>query len=353
MNESVSQYTVGMDIGDQSISICVLNSAGGIDRRTTIATRKESIVLFFKTLAPPEVVTIAIEAGSHSPWVSHLLSNLGFRILVANARALRFIWGVDNKTDALDAERLARVARFDPELLHPIQHRGQEAHIDLATIKARDVLVRSRVALINHVRGTCKAVGIHLRKCSTATFTKMIFTEAFLGGLQEAIVPILESIDKISDQIRELERQIKILSRQKYPETQKLEQVTGVGAVTALAFVLTLEDPYRFKKSRDVGPYLGLIPKKDQSGLLDKPLAITKSGNKYLRRLLVGSANYIMGSFGPDCDLRRYGDRIANRGSTIARRKAKVAVARKLSVLLHRLWITDDEYRPLMKQKAA
>lgn len=353
MCQNVSQFTVGMDLGDQSISVCVLNSKGEVHRRTTIATSKEAIVAFFKTFQTSKKMTVAIETGTHSPWVSHLLSDIGLHVLVANARSLRFIWGSNNKTDVLDAERLARVARFDPELLHPIQHRGQEAHIDLASIKSRDVLVRSRVTLINHVRGTYKAVGIQLKDCSTPAFAKMVRTEVPDGLLQDAIEPVLTAIDAITDQIRELDRQIKMLSRQKYPETQRLEQVTGVGVVTALAFVLTLEDPCRFKKSRDVGPYLGLIPKRDQSGLLDKPLPITKSGNKYLRRLLVGSANYIMGSFGPDCDLRRYGERVASKGSTIARRKAKVAVARKLSVLLHHLWITGDKYHPVIKEKAA
>ena len=138
-------------------------------------------------------------------------------------------------------------------------------------------------------------------------------------------------------------------ARKAYPETLTLREITGVGPVTALAYVLTLEDPTRFNKSRDVGPYLGLTPKRDQSGKTDKALSISKAGNTYLRRLLVGSAHYILGPFGPDCDLRRYGTRIASRGGKAAKRKAVVAVARKLAVLMHQLWKNKATYDPFYK----
>jgi transposase len=259
-------------------------------------------------------------------------------------------WGADNKTDDRDAEMLARIARFDPKLLSPITHRARVAHRHLAVVKARDALVRSRTDLVNFVRGTLKTAGIALPKCSTPAFGKAVRAMQLGDLLWQAVAPVVETIEGLTVKIRQFDRQIVELCRQKYAETARLQQVAGVGPVTALAFVLTLEDPKRFRKSREVGPYLGLVPKRDQSGQCDKPLSITKAGNTYLRRLLVSAANYILGPFGPDCDLRRYGERIASRGGKVARRKAKVAVARKLAVLLHRLWESGDKYQPIRRK---
>ncbi len=144
-----------------------------------------------------------------------------------------------------------------------------------------------------------------------------------------------------------LEKEIEGLCRNKYPEAKLLQQVNGVGPITALAFVLTLESPHRLRSNRDVGPFLGLVPKKDSSGDMDKELSITKAGNKYLRRLLVGCAQYILGHFGEDCDLRRFGERIIERSPTKSnKRKAVVATARKLAVLLHSIWLNGSEYKP-------
>jgi transposase len=139
---------------------------------------------------------------------------------------------------------------------------------------------------------------------------------------------------------------IEQLCQEHYPETHHLRQVSGVGPITALAYVLTLDDPDRFRKSREVAPALGLVPKRDQSGDRDPQLRITKTGDSYLRRLLVGSAQYILGPFGPDCDLRRWGLKLAQRGGKNAKKRAVVAVARKLAVLLHHLWVTGEVYDP-------
>ena len=241
---------------------------------------------------------------------------------------------------------LARLARLDSKLLSPITHRNRAAQMDLAVVKSRDALVRSRSSLISFVRGILKTAGIAAPKCSAPAFAKVVLGMGLDGPLAEAVLPVLESIETLTVKIRRLDHRIEEMCRQKYPETTRLRQVTGVGPVTAPAFVLTLEDPKRFRKSRDVSPYRGLVPRRDQSGACDKPLPITKAGNVYLRRLL-GCANYIPGPFGPDCDLRRYGLRICARGGKIARRKAKAAAARKPAVLLHRLWKTGEKYEPL------
>ena len=160
------------------------------------------------------------------------------------------------------------------------------------------------------------------------------------------MTPVLEIIAQLNQQIKELETQIERLSTENYPETKYLRQVPGVGPITALSYVLYIEDPARFNKSRQVGPFLGLTPRRDQSGEIDKQLSITKAGNKYLRHLLVGCAQHIMGPFGPESNLRLHGLAIAARGGKNAKKRAAVAVARKLAVLLHRLWITGKEYQP-------
>ncbi len=159
--------------------------------------------------------------------------------------------------------------------------------------------------------------------------------------------PILETIGSLTQRIRDYERQLETISEEHYPETNLLRQVEGVGTLTALTFVLTLEDPYRFEKSRTVGAYLGLVPASDRSGDRDPQKRISKEGDEMLRKLLVGSAHYILGPFGSDSDLRRHGENIAQRGAKNAKKRAAVAVARKLSVLLHRLWIAGEVYDPL------
>jgi transposase len=286
-----------------------------------------------------------LETGTHSPWISQLLHARGFRVLVGNARKLRLIWDSTNKTDERDAEMLARIARFDPQLLSPIRHRSRSAHMDLAVLKGRDALVRCRSSLINFVRGTCKTAGTRLPKCSAEAFAKKVI-EHIPKDLLAACVPCINTILELTHKIRQLDSQIEALCEESYTEAMGLREIKGVGPVTALAYVLTLEEPHRFSKSRDVGPYLGLIPKRDQSGGTDKPLSITKAGNTYLRRLLVGSAHYILGPFGPECELRRYGMRIASRGGKISKRKATVAVARKLAVMMHNIWKNKTVYDP-------
>ena len=230
-------------------------------------------------------------------------------------------------------------------MLHPLNHRGAQAQADLATIKSRDILVRSRTKLINHVRGIVKANGDRLPKCSSVSFVKrcenLVPNELRLG-----LIPLFKALDALNMQIKELDTIIDKLSAERYPETKYLRQISGVGPITALAFVLTIEEPDRFLKSRQVGPFLGLTPRKDQSGDSDKQLSITKTGNTYLRSLLVKSAQYIMGPFGQESNLRLHGLKLAARGGKNAKKRAVIAIARKLSILLHRLWITKGVYQP-------
>jgi transposase len=287
-----------------------------------------------------------MEAGTHSMWISRLLEGMGHDVWVGNPRKLRAIWDSTDKSDARDARVLGLMYRLEPRLLHRIYHRGEGAQCDLALIKSRCILVESRTKLINHVRGVVKGLGSRLSSCSAAAFSKRA-REQVPAELSDALSPVIEQIEQLSLAIQGIDRRVDALSAQRYPETQRLAQVPGVGNLTALAYVLTIEDPKRFSKSRQLGPFLGLTPRRDQSGEVDKQLPITKAGNVYLRQLLVSCAHHILGPFGKASDLRAFGQRIAAQGGKNAKKRAVVAVARKLAVLLHRLWTDGSEYTAL------
>jgi transposase len=341
------QMTAGLDLGDKYSYLCLIDTVSGeVIEEGRLRTTSEALRRRFSSEQRP--LRIAIEAGTHSPWVSRLLEQeCGHEVLVANARKLRLIYANKRKTDEIDAENLARLARMDPKLLYPLKHRGEEGQAHLAIIRSRQALVSCRTQLVNHVRGAVKSFGARLPKCPARSFHKRA-SEHIPEALWEALGPILEQIGSLTERIREYERRLETISKERYPhETELLRQVEGIGPLTALTFVLTLEDPHRFDKSRTVGAYLGLVPATAQSGDRDPQKRISKEGDEMLRKLLVGSAHYILGPFGKDSDLRRHGEKIASRGSKNAKKRAVVAVARKLSVLLHHLWVTGELYEPL------
>lgn len=346
MNASSDQpkMTAGLDLGDKYSHLCLLDTASGeVMEEGRLRTTPEALKRRF---ASEQQLRIAIETGTHSPWVSRLLEECGHEVLVANARKLRLIYANKRKTDEVDAQNLARLARLDPRLLYPLKHRGEESQAHMALIRSRQALVGCRTQLVNHVRGTVKSFGARLPKCAARTFHNRA-PEHIPEALRPALGPILEQIGSLTERIRQYDRQLETVCQEHYPETQLLRQVEGIGPLTALTFVLTLEDPSRFAKSRSVGAYLGLVPARDQSGDRDPQKHISKEGDEMLRKLLVSSAHYVLGPFGSDSDLRRHGEKIASRGGKNAKKRAAVAVARKLCVLLHRLWVTGEVYDPL------
>ena len=337
-----SIFFIGIDLGDKQSVVITLDQDGEVIEDSRISTTQKAFTRKFKGISSSR---IAMEVGTHSRWVSKTLKDLGHEVIVADARKLRLIYKNPRKDDRVDAEYLARLARLDPKLLSPIFHRSQEAQAHLAVLRSRNILVRTRTMLINHVRSTVKSTGARLPSCSTTSFHKQV-PEFIPQDLLPALTPVLDHIATLTQQIFAFDYQIQKLCQVHYPETKLLQKVSGVGYLTSLAFVLTLEDPRRFRKSREVGPCLGLVPRQDQSGEHDPELHITKTGNGYLRRLLVHSAHYILGPFGEDSDLRRWGLKIAERGGKKAKKRAVVGLARKLAVLLHRLWITGEVYEP-------
>jgi transposase len=288
---------------------------------------------------------VVVEVGTHSPWVSRQLAGYGHAVLVANARKLRAIYASGRKGDRVDARTLARVGRLDPVLLAPIRHRGPQAQADRALLLARDVLVRTRTQLVNHVRGAVKAGGGRVPACSAPAFGARSAAHV-PEEVRPALTPVVQQLAALTAEIRAYDRAVEQLAATRYPETARLRQVPGVGALTALCFVLTLEDPARFATSRAVGAYVRLCPRQQDSGAQHPQLPITKGGDALLRRLLVGAAHYILGPFGPDCRLRVWGLALASRGGRNAKKRAIVAVARKLATLLHRLWMSETAYDP-------
>lgn len=331
---------IGMDLGDKQHAVVALDRATGEEMEVArIGNTAKQVQRYFSEHAGSVVV---MEAGTHSAWIGRLLVSLGCEVHVGNPRRLRAIWDADDKSDERDARILALMYRLEPRLLHEVFHRSESAQVDLEVIKARNQLVECRSKLINHVRCVVKGIGSRLPSGNAEGFPRRA-REHLPPALTESLGSVLEVIEQITEQIRHQDRLIETLCG-KYPETQCLRQVAGVGPVTALAYVLTLEGPDRFDKSRTVGAFVGLTPRRDQSGETDKQLRITKAGNTYLRQLLITCAHYILGPFGPPSDLRRYGERIAARGGKNAKKRAVVAVARKLAVLLHRLWVSQGDY---------
>jgi transposase len=338
-----SKLTIGLDLGDRTNYYCILNEAGDVIQEHSVATTPKGIHQAFSRI-PPSL--IALETGTHSPWVSRQLTALGHEVVVAHARNVRLIGESSRKDDQLDARTLARLARIDPSLLGPVRHRSAKAQIHLTVIRARAGLVSARTALVNTARGLTKSYGERLRRCGTEQMNREIAKE-LSQELRDALDPLFKEIESLNERIAESDRRIEQIAKDDHPETVLLKQVKGVGTLTALTYVLTLDDPHRFRRSRDVGCFFGLRPGRRNSGNSQPQLHISKEGDRYLRTLLVQSAHYILGPFGRDCDLRRWGLKLAERGGKNAKKRAIVAVARKLAVLLHKLWVSGEVYEPL------
>lgn len=340
---STASPVMGLDLGDRYSQAIVLDRSSGAVLETF--RLRTTATAFQRSFATRGSTLISLEVGTHSRWVSALLSELGHQVLVANARKVRLISANRRKDDRIDAENLARLARADPQLLAPLTHRSEPVQRDLGVIRSRDALVRARSQLINHCRGQVKATGARLPTCGAPSFAEKA-RHALCPAQLPGLGPVLDLIAELTAQIRAYDRQLETLAQERYPETRLLTQVPGVGVLTALTYILTLEDPRRFTDGRQVAAYLGLVPGRRDSGQIRRSGRITKEGDAMLRRLLVQCAHYIRGPFGPDCELRRFSQRLTARGGRYAKKKAILAVARKLAVLLHRLWLHAEAYDP-------
>src|SRR6201981_685699 len=342
-----SEFTIGLDLGERRHRFCVLDGKGEVVEEGSLSNDRACLARLTARYCGALAV---MEAGAHSPWISRYLEGLGWQVIVSNPRKVRAIYQHERKSDQRDALMLARIGRMDRALLYPVRHGSEEAQQDLLRIKLRDSLVRVRVGLINSVRFTLKSLGYAMANPSTERFHKAI-KSALPESIVQMIAPSVQAIEELSLRIKLLDQEIRTLAHSKYPETTWLEQIPGVGPITALYFVLKIGDPARFERVRDVGAFIGLCPRRDQSGENDPQLRISKRGDTYLRRLLVSSAQYILGPFGPPSALRQYGLTLATGGTARARKRAAVAVARKLAVLLLTVWKNKSPYQGFPQQR--
>jgi transposase len=344
-----NELTIGLDLGDRISHYCIIDEAGELILESKLPTTPKGIEEVFGRIPRSRV---AFETGTHSPWVSRQMSQLGHEVIVAHARNVQMITESSRKDDRLDAKTLARLARIDPALLGPVRHRSAKAQIHLTVIRARATLVSARTALVNAARGLTKSYGARLPKCGSEQMNREV-AKGLSQELREALDPLLAEIESLNERIAEYDRQIEKVAKEVYPQVALLRQVKGVGTLIALTYVLTLDDPHRFRHSRDAGCFVGLRPGRRNSGMSEPQMHISKEGDRYLRTLLVQGAHYILGPFGQDSDLRRWGLKLAERGGKNAKKRAVVAVARKLAVLLHKLWVSREVYEPLRNNRNA
>jgi transposase len=340
---------IGMDMGDKNHKAIGLSESGEIISREEVPCTAEGVSSY---LGRHPGALLAIETGTHCRWVSKLGLDLGHEVLVGNARKLRMIWDSSRKNDWRDAEMLAKVARTDRSLLHPVALRDDGDQSLMRLVKSRDVLVRSRTRIVSHIRGFCKSEGARLPKCSAESFARL--EREVCPSVRPVVKPLFAVLRELCKKIALYDKMIAdAVKRLHGEEAALLEPIAGVGPVTAAAFLAAVGDVQAFGSARDAGPYFGLVPRQDQSGGTDRQLRISKEGNGIVRRLLVTAANYIMGPFGADCELRRHGMKIAERGGKNAMKRAKVAVARKLAVLMLAILRGKSSYRPLKEAGAA
>jgi len=339
-NVSVAVSTIGMDLGDKYSRVCVLDEAGEIVEEGRVPTSDAGLTRKFRALERHRIV---IETGTHSNWVHDLLVGMGHEVVVANARKVSAISANERKCDELDARMLARLGRSDVRLLYPVAVRPLQVRADLCLLRARDTIVQARTALANSVRGLSKSIGIRLPRCGVECLHK----QPLDPRLEHALRPLMVSLEALTAQIKDCEKRIEELHRTCYPQTASVRQVSGVGLITSLYFALVIADPKRFSDARDVGAYFGLVSRRDQSGGYDPELRISKCGDPMGRRLLVECAQHILGPRGPDSDLKRFGKRLETQGGKRAKKRAVVATARKLAVLLFALLRSGEVYEPL------
>jgi transposase len=346
-NESRSSRIIALDVGDRRTELA--RREGGVIVHEELRTSRDALRARF-TDEPP--CTVAFEAGSQSAWMAWLLTDLGHRPLVIHPKRLKVITQSFRKTDRTDAEWLLRLAEAEADLLGSVRVRSRAQQVDLALLRTREQLTSMRAAAILSVRSQAKLFGAALPSGGPAAFPRRA-RAGLPPDVLRACEPLIVQIEQITDSLKRIERTIESLAEQRYPETACLTQVPSIGPLTALTAVLTLQSSDRFTRSREVGPAVGLVPKQRASGSRDPELRITKLGDPELRRLLVLAAHRIARNSAPDSDLKRFGERLMARGGKNARKRAIVAVARKLAVLLVALWKSGEVYQPLRHAETA
>ena len=333
----------GIDLHAEYSQICVLDEDGEVMETSRVRTSRKALERFFKRGR----MRVVMEAGGSSPWVSRLLDSLDHEVVVCSPRRVRLIAESKLKNDKVDAEVLARLVRLDPEFLQPIQHRSEEAQLLRANLKVRSAMVEARTKWINTVRGLLRGFGYKVSGKAPQTFVDRVDKMELPSELRSVIEPLLEQLDLLSGEIvrrnEHLEEMVKEL-----PEVEHLRQIPGVGPVVATYFVLTIDDPNRFRHSRDVASFFGLRPSMRESASVSHFGRITKEGDPEMRRLLVQAAHACLLTKA-DSELKTWALALAERKG---KGKAVVALARKLAVLMHHLWVTGEVYQATPNKEA-
>ena len=355
--DSEHYTTIGMDVSDRKTQVCVMSKAGGSPKvvmETTIPTTREGLSKFLATQDRASAVTF--ETGTHCRWMSDVASEAGFRVYVANPCRLRMITESKTKNDVNDARTLARMTLADVGLLHPVRLRGAEFQRMIHLHEMRSLLVKQRTGIVVQLRAIAKSMGFRIDRRSAGSFHRLDASE-WPQELRDVAWPMMKSLEQLAITVRTYEKMIRELAETPAFKAQvdRLREIRYVGLLVATAFVaVTGGDVGRFGKPRDVGAWLGLTPRQDQSGDVDRQCHITKAGSPFMRRLLVESAQMILRDGSADTDLKAKGLRICARGAKIAKRKAVTAVARSLAVLMAAmLRRPDTPYVPLSERARA
>ena len=336
---SVSRLTIGLDLGDTTSDVCVLDPHQREVERRPLATTRESLTALFDRYPGS---TVVFEVGSQSRWVQQLARERGAsKVIAANPRQLKLISQSRSKGDRKDAYLLCRAGQGLPELLHPVEHRSEPVHIDLLTMRVHDHLVAQRTEIVNMIRSMVKTTGSKLPKCDAQGFHVKARPQ-IPESLREVCEPLFSVLEKLHEELRRLARQRKALMN-KYPIAKLLSTIPSVGEITVLTFVLTVEDPRRIHDTRNIGAYFGIVPRRKESGDSSPQLGITKAGDTRMRRLLVLCAQHLLAR-GKDCMLKRWGLALCQRGGRNAKKRAVVAVARKLAVHMLAIWKSGEAY---------
>jgi transposase len=333
--------TIGCDLGDRETTICTLSAEGKVTQRAQVKTDRDSLMRWFRSRPKAHVV---MEVGTHSPWISGLAQASGHRVTVINPHEFKLISDSRRKCDQEDAELLARAVRADLGLVRPVAHRSEKTRADLTLLRTRDLLVRERTKLVSHVRGTLKSFGVKPGTSSPETFHERV-APFVPEPLKLALEPVLNHLAQLGQTLKRLDEGVEQTAKKHEKVVELLSSVPRVGTLTALTFCLVVEDPRRFKKSRDLGAYVGLAPARRQSGDSEAQLGISKAGDSLLRRMLVQCAHQMMFKNAPDSALKRWGVAKAKSGGKNGKKRMAVALARKVAVVLHRIWVTGESFK--------
>lgn len=342
--------TIGMDLGDKKHAIVGLDAKANIVLRRWLPNDQDSLRTFFERNKGAE---IGMETGTHCRWISVLATECGCKAYIGNAHKLRSIFGNTHKNDMRDAEEIANLLHENKRHFHPVMLRDQE-HQDLVQlVKMREVAMTDRTRSINAIRGMAKANGARIADCDADSFHRQL--KLVLMTLPDNLIrlfrPQIELLKAINATIKAYGKLIDRYRKQHFKEEcALLETIPGIGPINSTSFVAFAGDVKRFRHACDVGPYFGLTAGRDQSSDKDEPKKITKEGNKFVRHLLVNAANNIMKASAANTELKQFALRVWGERGKIAKRKAKVALARKLAVTMAAMLRNGTAYRGIIEE---